>query len=106
MVIKLHMNESSNREEFNMDDYEYSYSEQGFKVYKNIYDGTFIAVPEKGGKPFKVKDSQFKPYYIVATFKPTTNKEIYRDRCDTLQTAEKTYNDTIKSLTSYPRKKG
>lgn len=106
MVKKLHINENTVKEDFDLNNYEYSYSEQGYRIYKDVSSGKFIAVPEDGGKPFEIKDNQFKPYYIVATFKPTTNKEIYRDRCDTLQTAEKTYNDTIKSLTSYPRKKG
>lgn len=106
MVKKLHINENTVKEDFDLNNYEYSYSEQGYRIYKDVSSGKFIAVPEDGGKPFEIKDDQFKPYYIVATFKPTTNKEIYRDRCDTLQTAEKTYNDTIKSLTSYPRRKG
>lgn len=106
MVRKLRINENTVREDFDLNNCEYSYSEQGYRIYKDVANNTFIAVPEDGGKPFEIKDNQFKPYYIVATFKPTTNKEIYRDRCDTLQTAEKTYNDTIKSLTSYPRKKG
>lgn len=54
----------------------------------------------------KIIREEFESYYIVATGNAKTNKEIYREHCKTLEQAEKIYKDIIKSLTSYPRKKG